>query len=263
MKNKGKRIIIAAVITAVLISLLISVTHTNLFLDNTVMLWILATVYLLIFNYFIVLGWCIKLFQKMENKDRIIVILTSIILGIVLLVICPYKYGKILTNNYVEKMRLMNNKVFISVNAPNTENGDQEVWIDSLKVDSRAYNIYEIPVDNDIWAFNDGKIFTDGTREHTELAIEFEQGQFFDIKFRKTPESGSALIKTDGYECVLDLYSPKEETVYLNWEDLYGSINSAPAAERLVYYIAYYLILLELSFTVVCYALDRKNKEVK
>lgn len=263
MKNKGKRIIISSVMAVLIIIILIVVTHTNLFLNNTIMLWILAAVYLWAFNYFIVLGWCAKVLRNVESKDIIIVFATSIILSGLLLVIFPYKYGRILTNNFIERMRLTNNEVSISVYTPNDVNGGQEVWVDSLKVDSRAYNIYEIPLDNDIWSFKDGKIYTDGLREHTELEIKFEKGELFEIKFRKTPESGIVLIQTEGYAYILDLYSTNEETIYLDWNELYGSVTSAVAQERIAYYVVYYLILLEISFAIVCFALDRKRKELK
>lgn len=256
---------IAQTISSILIAVVIIVglictTKSNLFITNTTALWIMAGIYLSLFFRFAVFGWA---FDQIKGKN-IIALKTgmiSLLISLILLCFLPWKYGRVLTDNHIEKMRLSNPEIIIHVeNNSNEASLAQEVWISAIKENNKDYNLQEIPLDNDKWYFNEGNIYTAGPSEN-DLTIRFRPKALYEIQFKAMPTSGIIRVTSGNDECIIDLYSSNEHFMYLDWSALYGRITTAPQILRVTYYLFYLLIIWSMMFFTVTYLTVKLNKE--
>lgn len=250
--NKKQLTLLSILLPTLILGSLLYTTDSNLFLTNTVALWIIAWIYLVIFYRVFTFGFCIKKKDEVgvgQVQMRVITLFIS--MGILLLF--PYKYGRVLTNNYIEKMRYQKSQVTLY---PETEG---EISIVSIKVNGKDYNIYEIPLDNENWVFNEGKIYNNGYNMKP-LTIGFDKGTIFDIKFAASLNSGRVIVKDEEYSYTLDLCSDNN-VVYINWEDLYGNVQNASSILRVIYYIAYLFLIWSLVDTVIIVGLAKHKKK--
>lgn len=259
MRNNVARTTISILLSALIIIGLIFTTDSNLFLTNTLALWIVAEVYFALFLRFVLFGWVSR--QIAKRKINIIKVGgLSLLFSFILLCLLPWKYGHVLTNNYIEKARLFNNEITIHVeDQHNSASSAQEVWIDAVKEQNKDYNLYEISLDDQNWIFKDGCIYTDGST-NIDLTICFPQRLLYEIRFKMTPASGMVTISSGSNRYTMDLYSPTKKYAYINWENLYGRITAADPILRLAYYFFYFLIIWIMVFSLTIYLSVRRQR---
>lgn len=255
MKNGVIRTIVAFLAAILCVIGLAYTTESNLFLNNTIALWSIAFFYLFLFSCFVLFKWNVSQIKKLRS-GKLRLVMASLFISVILLVIFPWKYGTVLTNNHVEKMRYTMHSVIISVQNQNMDSAGQEVWISAVKKNTQDFNMYEIPIDNQEWVFNEGAIYTDG-KNKTNLVIDLGEGNLFDVKFKKTPMSGIVTIQSGQHEYSLDLYSEIQEEVYLDWTELYGNAITASQYKRILYYALYFAIIWSLVITGLIYLLSK------
>lgn len=259
MKNNIMRRITAIFIATFLIVGLVITTGSNIFLSNTLALWILAWVYL--FLFFDLVALKLNLIKIKAKSSRIIMLgVASLAVSMVLLGILPWKYGTVLTNNHIEKQRHTTHSVTISVVGQNDASAGKEVWICAVKKNQEDYNMYEIALDNQVWFFNEGAIYTTG-ESGDELVIDLGEGNLFEVKMKKNPLSGIVKISSGQYEYSLDLYSNVEEEVYLDWDALYGRVTTANQYMRMGYYALYLAIVWSLVLAGTVLMLEKNDKK--
>lgn len=254
--------IISILISTLIIVGLICTTKSNVFLVNTTALWIIAGIYLALYLRFILFHW---VFQKtMEQKIRWIRAgIISALASLLILCFSPWKYGHVLTNNHIEKMRLFNPEITIHVEDHSNEASlAQEVWISAIKENNKDYNLYEIPLDNDTWSFAEGQIYTAGLSNH-DLIMHFPAGKLYEIRFKTTPSSGIVRVSSAGFECFVDLYSADESYLFLNWEALYGKITTAPQTLRIIYYLSCLFVIWIMVFPATVYFFSKYQNNNK
>lgn len=260
-KNISQTIISILISTLIIVGL-ICTTKSNIFLANTTALWIIAGIYLALFLRFIIFHWS---FQKLKDQKKLWIKtgIISVFVSLLLLCLSPWKYGHILTNNHIEKMRFSNPEITVHVESRSNEaSSAQEVWISAIKQNNKDYNLYEIPLDNDTWSFVEGQIYTTGLNSH-DLIIQFPVGQLYDIRFKATPSSGIVRVSAGGFECFIDLYSADERYINLDWEVLYGKITTAPQALRITYYLSCLLVIWIMMFPATIYLFSKYQNNNK
>lgn len=250
--KKGKRIVISFLPPTLLITCLIFVTNSNLFLTNTMALWFLAWVYYLLFYNVFTIRLCVEKINSFGMR-KVKLSIIALLISVCVLLLFPYKYGKVLTDNYVEKMRYYNPEVTI---VPETGG---EISIISIKVNKKDYNIYEIPIDNENWVFDNGRIYNDGNHLKP-LTISFDRGTMFDVKFEANMSSANIKICNGKYSYILNMNFAEGSDLQINWETLYGKIRKANSFLRMVYYIICLLLIWSIVEVLVILGYSQYKK---
>ena len=237
---------------------------------NNCILWGLGLVYLILIWKFGFFGYFITKYNNISSKSRkITVIILGLAIAIVLMFLLPFKLDDVRRHNIIEKSIKSADCLRVeSTNKSNVNSSGNIIWIEGIQLDGKDINLYELPIESG-WEFKEDRPYIDnGSLSGVNIPV----GRTEKIKvfMRKGPDNGIAKISIGGLETQLDLYSSEfEQRSQINLYDLLGEslvIKSSTLA-TVVYYVAYGITLLMMSFIVSLWILafalrERKLKKV-
>lgn len=261
VKSK-KRKIVTSIIMGVFCCVVLLVTSKADISDiNTRCLWFLGMIYLMVFNYFIFWEFDIKYATGRRVPVKISV---SIGLTILLFTILPFRYDKVVRNNFFLTHYLENQLITIQpiANAAETESG-HEIWLEGVTVDGKDYNIYEIPLAEG-WDYVEGRPYTN-MESVAPLTFELTAKESYDIMIRKGPNAGTAKISIGDKSRVFSFYSEtNEQRACVDIKELFLKDFSVDnVIGRIFYNCILFLVLFELAFTIMTWMFIFAYREKK
>lgn len=244
--NKYKNIlyILVSLLTVVALSY---TTKSNVSIPNTFWLWALGVLYLSLYLIFVA-DKIIKSIILLKRKTYIL--LLSIILSIVACWLLPFHYQDIVNANKIE-LGMKDETLFIeALGDKNPKSKGNEVCIEGIKINRKDYNLYNLHL-NDDWDFVDARATYLGNKT-SQISLELDYRNKYEIKFKKTNNSGKVKIKMGKYEQVYDLYSD-EPVQYDNIELKKAFLNNEIETSNIqegIFYLLYFLIIEILILTV-------------
>ena len=256
MKTTAK--IISIVVSILLVLGVIFSTEANLNLINNVCLYILAGIYLYCIMYFVIY----KCFLKNKTIDSKQVFIT-VIVSVGFVVFMPFHYSEMVKQNRIQKIEQEETSIQISPGSKNANSKNNEIYIESIKIEQNDYNMYEIEL-TDGWEFVDGRPYTN-QMDAKPIQINFNKNADVEIYVRKNANSGMINIKYCGFEKDFDLYSEKEikkERINLDSVIPLEILHTRVGVRCAIYYICYGIITSTVVFIVIS-LLFRKTKTDK
>lgn len=262
------KLIFSIVLSVACTMILIFTSQSNLHDKNTVCLWILACIYLFLFWEFLFWKYDMKKFISLKRLGRKIVLaFVTIILATVGFFTFPFQYEKVVAENNYKKALLGEQTIHIKALGEKNEKSDgYDVWLEGIRVDGKDYNLYEIDLNKD-WEYKEDRPFTD-EKDAKAISILLNVKKDYDVMLRKGPQAGKIEITVGQTSKVIDLYAEKEEQRYkLDMEGIVAANLHIQenATEKVCYSIAYIVLLLAGSFTLVMwiYTALAKEKHIK
>lgn len=247
MEDRKIRLFISVFFSMLIIVLLCCSTHSNLFVVNTCCLWGLSWIYLAVCFYHLTFGYCLRTLFANGMVKAILHKSISLVICVIIIVAFPIKYGDVLTQNYHEKMMFTNNEIrIIPLQNANEKSTAAEVWIDKVLVNYKEMSL-EPP---EGWKILDGHIYASDAKAAQPLIINVPKGSYYQVSFIKTEASGMVEYCIGDNSQIVDLYSENRESVNVEPGAMWGSVLSAPAGERIIYYGAYFLLMWTLIDTM-------------
>lgn len=262
------KLIFSIVLSVVCTMILMFTSQSNLHDKNTLCLWILACIYQFLFWEFLFWKYDMKKFMLLKRMGRkIVLIFATIILAAVGFFVFPFQYGKVVVENNCKKALLGEQTIQIKALGEKNEKSDgYDVWLEGVWVDGKDYNLYEIALNKD-WDYKEDRPFTD-EKDAKAISVSLDVKKDYDVMFRRGPQAGKIEVTVGETSKEIDLYAEKEEQRYkLDLEGMIAEnlhIQESATAE-VGYSIAYFVLLLAGSFTLVIwiYTALAKEKHIK
>ncbi len=235
-----KKLVKSAVVSCILIVLLCLTTHSNVYVVNTLCLWILGWLYLSIFCYKITFA---KKIKSMRVKEIIINKVVSFIISLLILLLIPIKYGDVLTHNHWEKQMFNSKEIVITpLISANVNATAKEIWIEKILLDYQKLDVNSLELPKGWHVMNEG-IYAADAASAEKIIIDISDSNISEVVFAATEASGMVDYAFGESSIKVDLYSSERKSVSIEPEEIWGQINEAPAIDRLIYYGAYLIVL--------------------
>ena len=256
-EKKIFHILCSMAVSGVLLSLLCWSTHSNLFLTNTVCLWILGWIYLSLCCTYFVLN------NKLGMAENVKVGFIALLVSLAVFFVYPMKYGTVLTENYYERQILQTKSVtIVPLQTVNSNATAAEIFIDKIYFNYKEYdkNNLELP---EGWQFLDNYVYCADARAAKPLVVNIPEKNRFEIHFIMTEASGMFQYVVDESSTEVDLYHPARTDRVIAPAEIWEPITDAPNIDRLVYYAAYggVLFIVSLTITGTIYSNEKKKRK--
>ena len=254
-KGKVRKICCCCAVSGILMLILCFSTHSNLFLPNTVCLWVLGWIYLSVFCYFAIQKNDLKIMEVMKIGA------VSLIASFALLLLFPIKYGAVLTRNYHERQIMQTGSVtIIPLQKVNKNATAAEIWIDRILVNGQEYDKSRLQL-SDGWEMPDNCIYCADAVSAQPLVIPVPEKSYYEIHFAMTEASGSLCYSVNGSDVDIDLYNAVRTDRIVTPVEIWGEVTEAPGHERILYYAAYAVTLwILLNVLIRCLYSHYKRK---
>lgn len=256
-RRKILQILCSMVLSGVLLSVLCWSTHSNLFLINTVCLWILGWIYLSICCVYFVMN------NKLGAVENVKIGLIALLVSLAIFFVYPIKYGAVLTQNYYERQVLQTESItIVPLQTVNSNATAAEIYIDKIYFNYIEYdkNNLELP---EGWQFLDRYVYCADARVAKPLVIDVPENNRYEIHFIMTEASGMFQYLVDEASVEIDLYNAARTDRVIAPAEVWEQITDAPKMERMIYYAAYGAVLFIVTLTITCavYSNDKKKRK--
>lgn len=257
--GKMRKICCCFAVSGILILILCFSTHSNLFLPNTVCLWVLGWIYLSVFCYFAIQKNDLTISEMMKIG------IAALIISFALLLLFPIKYGAVLTQNYHEHQIMQTESVTITpLQRVNKSATAAEIWIDRILMNGQQYDKSNLQL-SDGWEILDNYIYCADARSAQPLVIHIPEKSYYEIHFVMTEASGSLRYSVNGSDAVIDLYNAVRTDRMVTPMEIWGEATEASRRERTLYYAAYEAalwILLNILIRYLYSYYKRKHRNI-
>ena len=220
--NKEKNLwfwIASFVFTIIPVIILICVTRSDLKHTNTICLWILGAVYLLLLWRYAFFVYFLNRFYRIKRSFSRYCVISLSVAGLIFgLLLLPFHLGNVIKTN-IASHYLLENQSFQLINTgeKNPNSPGQEVCIEGITIDGSNYNLFDIPA-ADGWEYVDNRpVSLDGSSAPLEINLNAKYK--YGIMLRQGPDKGIARIQIgDLIDEKIDLYLEKNQ----NRDNLYN-----------------------------------------
>lgn len=254
MNRKRKVLCLDILIGTVVILTMAVVSKTNTYNVNTVCLWVMATVYYIIILYFGLYIYAKRQWDMFTIKQRTVLVVATISVAVTMFLILPFRLNDILRQNFLEKEVVLNNEYVISaVGEKNAKSSGYDVQIESVQIDGRDKNLYELVIPSD-WQYVDDRPFYSSDKA-SHINISFDAENMYNLAFRTGPSAGVVEIKKCNKVVRYDLYSENQGQRNVEFNDLIDTsrLEQPSIFETLLYNVAYMFVIFVLTTIVLTF----------
>lgn len=257
--NKLKSVIY--ILTSLLLILILAYTsESNIFITNTLCLWILGFVYFFLYLR-LVFDKSAEKFLKLKKKGNVILIV--LLSSILLCGFLPIRFQKIIDENMIERGMRSTKITIEALGEKNAESQGYEVCLEGIRINGvEDYNLYNIKLNQD-WDFVDGRP-TYLKQIKSNIKIDLGYIKTYEIIMRKNESAGKVNIKIGPNEYEYDLYSKEEDSrnsIDLSKVFLQNQEKSSDLQKGL-FYFTYFIIVGSIMYSVVVFVKVRIKKVI-